>query len=92
MVEYPIPRIPSNLAATKAIPGSDKASAKVWSVTHTPAIHVVSIERNPAIVRFVYNKMKFGLRGFSFFNSSRLKPNFGPWSNCIKLYFQPLNG
>ena len=29
IVEYPMPRIPSNLAATKAMPGSLTASAKV---------------------------------------------------------------
>jgi hypothetical protein len=36
MVEYPMPRIPSNLAATKAIPGSDIASANIWSCMSSP--------------------------------------------------------
>ena len=47
MVEYPIPKIPSNLAATNAIPGSETASAKVWSLISTPPKETVSVDRNP---------------------------------------------
>lgn len=37
ILEYAIPRIPSNLAATKANPGSLIASAKVCPLTSSPA-------------------------------------------------------
>ena len=43
----PIPKIPSNLAATNAMPGSLIASAKVWDVTSIPPTLMVSVERNP---------------------------------------------
>ena len=42
-----MPRIPSNLAATKAMPGSESASAKVCSLMSTPPKETVSVDRNP---------------------------------------------
>lgn len=44
---YAIPRMPSNLAATKAKPGSLSASAKVCSFTANPPIVTVSADKNP---------------------------------------------
>ena len=47
MVEYLMPRIPSNFAATKSIPGPDIASAKVGSTISTPPKETVSVYKNP---------------------------------------------
>uniref|UniRef100_A0A1B0BV47 Uncharacterized protein n=1 Tax=Glossina palpalis gambiensis TaxID=67801 RepID=A0A1B0BV47_9MUSC len=42
---YPKPNIPSNLAATKAKPGSLNASAKVCPSISKPAIFTVSVDK-----------------------------------------------
>ena len=57
-----VPKIPSNLAATKAIPGSLMASAKVWLTTSMPPVLTVSVERNPDKLPEPYLGLK--IRGF----------------------------
>ena len=42
-----MPRIPSNFAATKSIPGPGIASAKVGSTISTPPKETVSVYKNP---------------------------------------------